>query len=58
MLSLVTYIVVSLATKPTDAAVLGTWQGRLNGTEVAEADDPMRAAISRAIPVVPEQSHR
>ena len=57
-LSLIAYVVVSLVTKPTDAAVLGTWQGRLNGTEVAESDDPMHAAISRTIKVVADEERR
>ncbi|WP_297007696.1 sodium:solute symporter [uncultured Corynebacterium sp.] len=38
--SLVTYIVVSLVTKPTDPAVLAVWDGRLAGTEVAQSDNP------------------
>ncbi len=57
-LSLVAYVVVSLLTKPTDADVLSTWQGRLNGTAVAESDDPMHAAISRSIKVVAEEERR
>lgn len=45
--ALVTYIVVSLATRPTDPAVLEVWNGRLAGTEVAESDNPEDAVRSR-----------
>ncbi|MEU6660874.1 sodium:solute symporter [Streptomyces sp. NPDC046821] len=45
VLSLVAYIVVSLATKPTDAAVLANWRERLAGRGGAESDaEPVGAA--------------
>lgn len=47
--SLVTYVVVSLATKPTDPEVLAVWNGRLAGTDVAENDDPANAVVSRVV---------
>jgi SSS family solute:Na+ symporter len=47
--SLVTYIVVSLATKPTPAAVLEVWNGRLSGRDVADADDPAHALASHEV---------
>lgn len=37
--SAVVYVVVSLATKPTDAAVLGTWDRRLAGQETPEVQE-------------------
>ncbi|MFG2769296.1 sodium:solute symporter [Streptomyces sp. NPDC048350] len=36
--SLAAYVIVSLATRPTDAAVLANWRARLAGQEAAEAD--------------------
>jgi SSS family solute:Na+ symporter len=44
--SLVTYVVVSLATKPTSPEVLQTWSDRLSGREVAVSDDLMHATDS------------
>ncbi|MYU52318.1 MULTISPECIES: sodium:solute symporter [Streptomyces] len=38
--SLLTYVLVSLATKPTDAAVLAAWRERLAGTPEQEAPTP------------------
>ncbi|WP_329120315.1 sodium:solute symporter [Streptomyces sp. NBC_01353] len=36
--SLAAYVIVSLATRPTDAAVLANWRARLAGQDAAEAD--------------------
>ncbi|MFE7607680.1 sodium:solute symporter [Streptomyces celluloflavus] len=38
--SLLTYVLVSLATKPTDAAVLAAWRERLAGAPEQEAPEP------------------
>ncbi|RVU24335.1 sodium:solute symporter [Streptomyces antnestii] len=44
VLSLAAYVIVSLATKPTDAAVLATWRERLAGRGAeADADEPVGA---------------
>jgi len=39
--SLAAYLVVSLATKPTEEAVLAAWRERLAGREAAPADEPV-----------------
>lgn len=44
--SLVTYVVVSLISKPTPTEVLNTWQDRLSGREIAISDDLMNATES------------
>jgi SSS family solute:Na+ symporter len=44
--SLVTYVIVSLATPRTPSAVLTVWADRLAGREVAEADDLVHAVVS------------
>lgn len=41
--SLVTYVAVSLSTKPTDAAVLNAWQRRLAGDPAPETPEPTPA---------------
>ncbi|MFK3729503.1 sodium:solute symporter [Streptomyces sp. NPDC088090] len=41
--SLAAYVVVSLATRPTDEAVLAHWRARLAGRESAEAPEPAAA---------------
>jgi SSS family solute:Na+ symporter len=51
--SLVTYVVVSLMSKPTPAEVLNTWQDRLSGREIAISDDLMNATESIKV----EQKH-
>ncbi|WP_306320430.1 MULTISPECIES: sodium:solute symporter [unclassified Streptomyces] len=44
--SLVVYVIVSLATRPTDAAVLANWRERLAGRGAAEPE-PASAAVSQ-----------
>ncbi|MGP3928292.1 sodium:solute symporter [Streptomyces sp. 8N616] len=46
--SLAAYVVVSLATKPTDAAVLAAWRARLAGESPAEAPAAQAAAPATA----------
>ncbi|MFT4163897.1 MAG: sodium:solute symporter [Microlunatus sp.] len=44
--SIVSYVVVSLATPPTPTPVLTVWNDRLSGREVADSDDPLNAVKS------------
>ncbi|MEV6143149.1 sodium:solute symporter [Streptomyces sp. NPDC051992] len=45
--SLAVYVIVSLATKPTDAAVLAAWRERLAGRG-AETEEPVSETVTRA----------
>lgn len=47
--SLLSYIIVSLTTKPTSPAVMEIWEGRLSGRDVADADDPAHAMQSHEV---------
>ncbi|MFH8587161.1 sodium:solute symporter [Streptomyces celluloflavus] len=44
--SLLTYVLVSLATKPTDAAVLAAWRERLAGAPEQEAPEPPPVGVA------------
>jgi SSS family solute:Na+ symporter len=43
--SLAAYVVVSLATKPTDEAVLATWRERLAGRGAAHTEEPAAVGV-------------
>ncbi|MEU8678558.1 sodium:solute symporter [Streptomyces sp. NPDC048560] len=44
--SLAVYVIVSLATKPTDAAVLSAWRERLAGRGAAEEPEPVKEPVT------------
>ncbi len=47
--SIISYIVVSVATPATPARVLKVWNDRLSGSEVSDADDPQHALNSHQV---------
>jgi SSS family solute:Na+ symporter len=47
LLSLAAYVIVSLATKPTDAAVLAAWRERLAGRGADAESEPEPASVTQ-----------